>query len=120
MIKRFINWASINSDYILPVVLAVVLVMTTIVFPIWLAGVLGAPAQAQREQTEAKFKKEHGNLSQVVYCHDGFLIKERVVSGDVEQHVIMNEAGYPTRCGSVTSITVKETAKTGLLVGNAN
>ena len=119
MIKRFINWVSINSDYIGTVVLMLFLV-SSFAFAIWLVVVPGSQAQAQRDQTEEKFKKEHGNLSQVVYCHDGFLIKERVVSGDVEQHVIMNEAGYPTRCGSVTSITVKETAKTGLLVGNAN
>jgi hypothetical protein len=117
MIKRFINWVSINSYIILTMGFMLVMA-SSLALIIW--SIVTDPTNAQREQTEAKFKKEHGNLSQVIYCRDGFLIKERVVDGDVKQQVIMNEAGYPTRCGSVTSITVKETAKTGLLVGNAN
>ena len=63
MIKRFINWASINSDYIdyiLPV-LIVISIVSSLSCAIWLAALLGAPAKAQREQTEK---------TQVIYCRE--------------------------------------------------
>lgn len=64
-----------------------------------------------------KFAVAHNGRDVVIYCQDGFLIRESYYSG---QEVINNDAGYPTRCSADTKVLVKETAKTGVLVGSVN
>lgn len=66
------------------------------------------------------FAATHNGRSLVVYCQDGFLIKEFVEMEKVLQRTINNDAGYPTRCSADTKVLVKETAKTGVLVGSVN
>jgi hypothetical protein len=96
-------------------IIAITVITTTILALIYLLWDV-MKTNDERNKLEADFVKIHGS-SKIVSCENGFLMQHTAFNDDI---VYNNTLHSPVRCGDNVNIQVKETARTGLFVGDAN